>query len=48
MSSGLGEESTRGGEPAGGERHWKWPGAASTPTSATSPVHYALLEAVFL
>ncbi len=38
----------REGEPKTSERRWTWPGAASTPTSATQPLHYALLEGVFL
>lgn len=42
------QEQSRRGEPAGSERHWSWPGAASTPPSPTSPGHYAVLEAVFL
>lgn len=29
------------------ESRWQWPGAASTPTSATDPADYAVLEAVF-
>jgi len=43
-----GEELPRGGEPEGSERRWRWPGAASTPTSATGPAHYAVIEAVFV
>lgn len=34
--------------PAAGEQRPRWPGAASTPPSPTSPRDYALLEAVFL
>lgn len=48
MSAIEGEELDRGGEPATGERRWRWPGAASTPSSPTSPAQYALLEAAFL
>lgn len=36
-----------GQAPPGGERRPRWPGAASTPDSATDPVHYALLEGIF-
>lgn len=43
----LGEELPRGAEPTGSERRWRWPGAASTPPSATGPGHYAALETVF-
>lgn len=32
---------------AGTERAWRWPGAASTPDSETSPAHYLLLEGLF-
>ncbi len=32
---------------AGAEGAGRWPGAASTPESATSPVHYAILEGAF-
>jgi len=38
----------REGEPKTSERRWRWPGAASTPNSDTQPLHYALLEGVFL
>ena len=41
------EDLPREGEPAASERRRRWPGAASTPASPTSPAHYALLEAVF-
>lgn len=47
MTGIEGEELPRGREPAGGERRGRWPGAASTPESATAPGNYALLEAVF-
>jgi hypothetical protein len=47
-SSIDGEELPRGGQPKGSERRWRWPGAASTPTSATDPANYALLEGVFM
>jgi len=43
-----GEELPRGPEPASSERRWRWPGAASTPASATGPGDYAALEAAFL
>lgn len=43
----LGEELPRAAEPTGRERCWRWPGAASTPSSATRPGHYAALETVF-
>lgn len=43
-----GEELHRGPEPASSARRWRWPGAASTPSSATGPGDYAALEAVFL
>jgi len=42
-----GEELPRTGEPASSERRWHWPGAASTPPSASGPADYAALEAVF-
>ena len=42
------EELPRGGEPSASERRWRWPGAATTPASATGPGHYAALEAAFL
>jgi hypothetical protein len=42
-----GEELPRAAEPSGGERRWRWPGAASTPPSASGPADYAMLEAVF-
>jgi hypothetical protein len=42
-----GEDLPRAGEPAGSERRWHWPGAASTPPSASGPADYAVLEAVF-
>lgn len=42
-----GEELPRTGEPAGSERRWRWPGAASTPPSASGPADYAALEGVF-
>ena len=49
MSTGLqGEELPRMGEPGTSERRWRWPGATSTPPSATGPGDYAALEAVFL
>ena len=32
---------------AGAEATTRWPGAASTPESATRPVHYAILEGAF-
>lgn len=35
-------------KPVSSGRRWRWPGAASTPSSPTSPAHYALLEAAFL
>ena len=47
MTSSESEELPRGREPASSERRWRWPGAASTPASPTSPADYALLEAVF-
>ena len=47
MSGIEGEKLPRSGEPATAERRWRWPGAASTPESPTSPAHYAVLEAVF-
>jgi len=47
LMGGSGEELPRSGEP-GGERRWRWPGAASTPTSASGPADYAALEAVFV
>lgn len=40
-----GEEDAR--EPEGDGRRWSWPGAASTPPSASGPADYAALEAVF-
>jgi hypothetical protein len=42
-----GEELPRPEEPAASERRWRWPGAASTPPSASGPADYAVLEAVF-
>ena len=49
MTSGLqDEELPRTAESASSERRWRWPGAASTPPSATGPGDYAALEAVFL
>lgn len=42
-----GEELPRRGDPADSERRWHWPGAASTPPSASGPADYAALEAVF-
>lgn len=41
------EDLPRASEPASSERRWSWPGAASTPPSASGPADYALLEAVF-
>ncbi|MDQ6807099.1 MAG: DUF1360 domain-containing protein [Actinomycetota bacterium] len=38
----------RGPDPSSSERRWHWPGAASTPSSATNPADYAILEAIFL
>ena len=43
-----GEEQQRVPEPGSAERTWRWPGAASTPASATGPGDYAALEAVYL
>lgn len=43
-----GEELPRATESASSQRRWRWPGAASTPPSATGPGDYAALEAVFL
>jgi len=43
----AGEELPRAGEPTTSERRWRWPGAASTPPSASGPADYAVLEAVF-
>lgn len=37
-----------GPEAVGSEQHGHWPGAASTPASATQPADYAALEAVYL
>lgn len=48
MTAAPGEELPRDAEPAGGERRWRWPGAATTPASATGPGDYAVLEAVFV
>lgn len=48
MSATEREELKREGEPAASGRRWRWPGAASTPSSPTSPADYALLEAAFL
>jgi|GEM_PF-2035207 len=42
-----GEDLPRAGEPADSGRRWNWPGAASTPPSASGPADYAALEAVF-
>ena len=42
------EELSRGGEPVSSERRWRWPGAASTPPSASGPGDYVVLESVFL
>lgn len=42
------EELPRRRELASSERRWRWPGAASTPPSATAPGAYAALEAVYL
>lgn len=42
------EEPQRADEPSTGGRRWRWPGAATTPASPTSPAQYALLEAAFL
>lgn len=42
-----GEELPRTREPPSSERRWRWPGAASTPPSASGPADYAALEAVF-
>lgn len=41
------EELPRKDDPVGTARRWQWPGAASTPPSASSPADYAVLEAVF-
>lgn len=43
----YGEEQPRSGEPASSERRWRWPGAATTPPTASGPAAYAALEAVF-
>jgi len=49
MTSGVqGEELPRAAESTASERRWRWPGAASTPPSATGPGDYAALEAVFV
>lgn len=48
MTGTGGEELHRGAEPSSSERRWRWPGAATTPTSATGPGDYAALEAVFV
>jgi len=48
MTSGVqGEELPRRTESASSERRWRWPGAASTPPSATGPGDYAALEAAW-
>ena len=47
MTAHAGEELPRSDEPAGNERRWRWPGAASTPPSASGPLDYVVLEAVF-
>lgn len=47
MTSTDGEELRREADPAASERRWRWPGAASTPMSATRPAHYVILEAGF-
>lgn len=49
MRSRSRDEEWHGGpEPESSARRWRWPGAASTPASATGPGDYAALEAVFL
>ncbi len=47
MTAHAGEELPRSDEPAGNERRWRWPGAASSPPSASGPLDYVVLEAVF-
>jgi len=42
-----GEDLPLASEPADSGRRWNWPGAASTPPSASGPADYAALEAVF-
>ena len=42
-----GEAFPRAHEPDHSRRQWSWPGAASTPPSASGPADYAALEAVF-
>ena len=46
--STVGEDLPRGPEPSSSERRWRWPGAASTPSSPTGPGDYAILEGIFL
>lgn len=49
MTNGIqGEEQPRAAESGAADRRWRWPGAASTPPSATGPGDYAALEAMFL
>lgn len=49
MTSGVqGEELPKAAESTASERRWRWPGATSTPPSATGPGDYAALEAVFV
>ncbi len=48
MNTRQGEEQPRGGDPSSSERRWRWPGATSTPPSATSPRDYATLEAIYV
>ncbi len=45
--SAIGSEGFRDRNPATSERRWCWPGAASTPASATGPGDYAILEGLF-
>jgi len=45
--TGHGEDLPRSDEPAGTEHRWRWPGAASTPPSASGPLDYVVLEAAF-
>ena len=42
------QELFRGSEPASSQHRWGWPGATSTPPSATRPADYIVLESVFL
>lgn len=48
MGTTEGEELRRGPEPPSSERRWRWPGATSTPPSATGPGDYAAIEAVYV